>query len=155
MDLTKIAIPGVRLTGKRKGRSQICEVLTDDGRWLDKELPALYGCVDDEGAGLAFILDAANQYLAEDGYWHQLISEKSQVPICLRETSQYQNGVEDEKQLAELASNIFVVSAERAQAEEFSKADMDDKMDKMLWIVCIVCGTLALFGAMAFFGGGG
>jgi len=140
------------LSGKRKERSQICEVLTDDGRWIDKEFPALYSCVDDEVTGTAFHLDGENLFLDKDGTWHQLLTEKSEIPICLRKQSMYQNGDNDEKELADLGDDIFKIFFDQRIAEALSKADDDSVVNKMIWIVGILCGTALVFGAIHYFG---
>lgn len=150
--MANIPLPTIKF-GKRKERSQMCEILTDDGRWVDKELPALYSCVQDEQSGLAFLIDPQNQYLSEDNTWHQLLSEKSQVPICLREKSIFQDGDNDEKELNDISDQLFVLTSEQAQAEQFEKARQSEVWNKILWIVSIICGVMLLLGAMNYFKG--
>lgn len=130
----------------------MCEVLTDDGRWIDKELPALYSCVDDEPTGMAFLIDPDNQFLAEDGNWHQLLTEKSEIPLCLRKQSVYQDGKNDEDELNDLGNNIFGLTFEKRQAEAVANAKASDVWNKLTWIVSIGCGTLLLIAGMRLIG---
>src|SRR3990170_2888065 len=98
-----IPLPQVKF-GKIKKRSQICEILTDDGRWVDRELPVEYSCVVWEEAGLKFLLDPDNQYLAEDGLWHQILTETSAVPLCPNVANKLQDGKNDEAELKKLGN---------------------------------------------------
>jgi len=152
MPISSIPIPQIKL-GKRKERSQMCEVFTDDGRWKDKELPALNSCVDDESVGIAFLLDPENQYLAEDNNWHQLITEKSQIPLSLRKQNIYQGGHNDKAELAQLGNDLFKLTAEQKQAERFKNAQASEAWNKFLWIVSIVCGTMVLIAGMRYLWG--
>ena len=151
--MPSIPIPTIKLW-KRKERSIICEVLTDDGRWIDKEMPVLNSFLADDGTRLAFLIDENNQYMAEDGNWHQLVTEKSIIPICLRETNMYQNGNNDKEELKKLADQIFKIRFKQAKAEQFSKAKQSESWNKFLWVVSIVCGTFLIIAAMNYFKGG-
>lgn len=147
-----IPIPRITL-GKRKERSQMCEILTDDGRWIDQELPALYSCVDWEDKGISFLLDSNNQYLAEDDNWHQLLSEKTQVPLCFRQTSIYQDGKDDEKDLKAVSGQLFKLTREDAKAQQFKKAKENEVWNRVVWAISIVCGTMLAIAAMQHFWG--
>ena len=150
--MASIPLPKISL-GKTKERSQMCEVFTIDGRLPDKELVVGSGCADDEKTGLAFILDPQNQYLAEDNTWHQLVSENSQIPICLRETSMYQDGDNDEKELETLGNDIYKQRYNQAKAEQFEIAKQSESWNKFLWLVTIVFGSLLCIAAMQYIWG--
>ena len=142
------------LTGKKKERSEVCEVLTDDGRWVNREMSALYSCVDDEGTGAAFIIDGENQYYdPEDGCWHQLIHEKSEIPICMRKQNALQDGNGDETERAKLGDKIFVTAFGQRISEAIEAAHESEMMNKAVMIVSIICGTILIFFAFNFFGG--
>jgi len=151
--LTNIPIPQIKW-GKRKERSVICEALTDDGRWVDREMPALSSCVDDEVAGMAFLLDDENQYLAEDGNWHQLISEKSQVPICLRKISKYHDGNKDDEQLKGVSDDIFGLTYQQKQMEALENINKSDAWDKLYRIVIIISSTILIIVGIRWAAGG-
>ena len=149
---TNIPLPALKW-GKRKTRSQMCEVFTIDGRWIDKEMPAFHSYMSVEEWTMAFLIDSNNQYQAEDGTWHQLITEKSQIPICLMQANVYQDGKDDEKELKELSDQIFKLTDEQAQAEQFAKAGKSEIWNKIMWIISIVCGTFLIVAAFSYFGG--
>jgi len=131
----------------------MCEIFTPDGRWIDKELPALNSCVDDEVVGTAFLLDAKNQFLAEDNNWHQLITEKSQIPLCLREQSIYQDGKNDETELKTLSDDLFRLTAEQKMAEQFKKAKQDVMGGRIVLIVSIIFSAFVLIAGMRYLWG--
>lgn len=147
MSPVNVAIPTLKW-GKRKERSQMVEVLTVDGRWVDRELPALFNCAAENETRIAFILDPQNQYLAEDNNWHQLAWENSQIPLTLRETSELNDGKDDGKDLQKIGDQIFRLSSEKAQAEEFEKAKTSDIWNKIVWIISIVCGSMLIIVAL-------
>jgi hypothetical protein len=145
--MPSIPLPTIKL-GKRKERSLMCEVFTDDGRWVDREMPALSSCVDDEATGMTYLIDGDNQFLAEDNNWHQLLTEKSQIPLCLRKTSVYQDGKNDDVELKAVSDDIFKLAFSQRQMEALKKAKSEDVWTKFTWIVSIVCGTILII-AMA------
>lgn len=129
----------------------MCEVFTDDGRWPDKELPVLSGCAADDETGMAFLINPDNQYLADDGTWHQLITEKSQIPICLRNKSVYEDGKNDEKELKDVSDDVYKMSFRQKQYEAIEKAKQSEIWNKLIWIVSIGCGTVLIIAAMNYF----
>lgn len=139
--------------GKRKERSQMCELFTDDGRLIDMELPALNSCVDSESLGIAFLLDPQNQFLAEDNNWHQLITEKSQIPLSLRNQAIVKDGEQTIAELNLLGDGLFKLTAEQKQAEQFRKAQSTEVWNKFLWIVSIVCGSFVIIAGMRYIWG--
>jgi len=147
-----VNIPLTIKLGKRKERSQMCELMTTDGRWTDIELP-VSGCLDYEKPRLSFLIDSQNQYLAEDNQWHQLLTENSVIPICLRKRSVYQDGENDEKELSELGDQLYEQRYNQAKAEQFEIAKQSESWNKFLWLVSIVCGTMLIVAAMNFIGG--
>jgi len=149
---SSIPLPQLKF-GKRKERSLVCEVFTDDGRWPNKELPVLNSCADDANVGMSFIIDPDNQFLAEDGNWHQLVSEKSEIPICLRKESTLQDGKDDEGELKQLGHDIFRVSFKKELAEALENAKQSEAWNKLTWIVSIVCGTVLIIFMMQYLGG--
>ncbi len=150
MSPTSIVIPTIKW-GKRKERSQMFEFLTVDGRWVDKEMPALYNCGVDDVTRTGVIIDPENQYLAEDNNWHQLVWENSQIPLCLRKSNTLTDGENDKEYLEEISNDIFRQSSERAQAAEFEKAKKNDAWNKVMWMISIVCGSTLLIAAMQHF----
>jgi len=146
-----ISVPTIKW-GKRKERSQMCEVLTVDGRWIDKELPALNNCVDD--GHRAFLLDANNQYYCEeDKTWHQILNELDQVPLSLREKSYLSDGKIDDEDLKAVGDDLFKLTSEQAQAEEYRKAKTNDAWNKLMWLFTIVFGALVIIAGMAYLKG--
>jgi len=151
---SSIPLPSLKF-GKRKGRSLICEVFTEDGRWFDKELPVELGCVDSSAPVFAGIIDPENQFQAADGTWHQLISEKSDIPICLRKKSIYEDGNQDEEDKKKVRDGIFRVAFKKEQAEALENAKASEAWNRLTAIVTIVCVTLFLIVGMTFLRGCG
>jgi hypothetical protein len=151
---SSIAIPQIKW-GKRKERSVVCEFLTDDGRWVDRELPSpTVGCVADDETRLAFLIDPDNWFLAEDGNWHQLLTEKSHIPLCLRNTNIYQDGHNDGKKLKTVSDELFELSYEQRQVEAVESAKQEDSWDKIMRIVIIVCATILVIVGIRWAAGG-
>lgn len=145
-----IPIPQLKI-GKRKERSQVIEALTDDGRWIDHELPVNNSCMPWEEVQMAFLVDSDNQYQAEDGNWHQLITEKDMIPLCLRKPNGLQ--CEKSKELENLGNGIFKVSFEQKLLEGIVKAKTSESWNKFVWIVSIVCGAMVMIAGIRYFGG--
>jgi len=122
----------------------MCELLTDDGRWIDVELEAGASYVDWEETRMAFLIDPENQFLAEDNNWHQLLTEKSQIPLSLRKQSVFQDGKNDEEELKLLGDEIFSQSFEERIAEEMEKANKNLSWEKFYKLACILAGTFLL-----------
>ncbi len=153
---SNISIPLAQIKlGKHKQRSQMCEVLTDDGRWVDIEIPAKFSCVDDEHSKMAFLLDPENQYWAEDNNWHQLLTEKSQLPLALRKQSVYQDGQNDEKEISKLGNDLFRLTWYQKKMEQFEKIKQSEVWNKLVLIVTIMCVTILIIVAIRYLKGGG
>lgn len=126
--------------GKRKLRSQMCEMFTDDGRLITVEHDVLRGCIDDAIKAMAFIIDGDNQFMDEQGDWVQLLGERSIIPICPVKDSHITD-------LEKLKDQIFHESHEEAKVEQYKKAAQSAFMDKILWMITIPCVTfLIIFG---------
>ena len=145
MPQATIPLPKVTF-GKRKKRSQMCEIFTDDGRILDVELDVLRGCVDDPARNAAFLIDPDNQLVCEDGQWYQIIGEHCTLPISLINKGK-------EKDLNKLIPQIFRETHETSKLQQYENAMKNAWVEKILWIVAIPCTTLLLFYAIKMFGG--
>ena len=119
-----LSIPTLKW-GKRKARSQICEVFTDDGRITQVELPVQKSCADDVDLGLGFLLDADDQFWDDETKtYDQLIYEKSVLPICLIGTQ-----VQKAETLYKVLDQIYDESQEMAKEHQYDIAKKD------VWIV--------------------
>lgn len=144
MPQATIPLPKVSF-GKRKKRSQMCEIFTDDGRIIGVELDVLRGCVDDPDRNAAFLLDSDNQFVCEDGHWYQIIGEHSTMPIRMINKGQ-------EQDLNKLIPQIFRETHETSKLQQYENAMKNAWMEKILWIVAIPCITLLLFYALKMLG---
>ena len=147
-----IPLPTIKF-GKRKERSQMCVLLTEDGRWVEKEYPVANGVIVDEVAGQKWLIMPDNLYLADDGNWYQILTEMSQIPLCPRHPSHLTDGENDEDELSKISNDLFRVTFEDKKTEQFDKANQSAIWNKMLWAISIVCGTMLLFAAISWFGG--
>jgi len=152
MPITSIPLPSIKFA-KKKERSQICEIFTDDGRLADKEEPVANSCAKDDTLEIAWLLVPENQFMAEDGNWHQLVSEHSQIPICLIKESKLQDGDNDEAELDALSNDLYIVTFWQKMTEGIMKAKRGDALNKMQVIVGMICGTIILIGGLSMLGG--
>ncbi len=137
--------------GKRKKRSQICEIFTEDGRIETMEFDVLRGCVDDPILGIGFILDADDQYVGEDKYWHQILGERSMLPIRMLNPK----GVdEDEEALNKIIDQIFEASCEAAKLAQYTKAANKNKSDNLVKMFTVGMACFLIIFAMVYYGGG-
>lgn len=142
-----LTVPTIKW-GKRKERSQMCEIFTEDGRIVDMELDVLHGCVQNKmlESGDAHLLSEENQFLdEEDGIWKQQIGELSVEPICMINP----NAMGDVKKRVE---GIYADRRKSLMMMENKKALRSPIMDKLLWIITIVCGTAIIIAGINFFG---
>lgn len=146
--MPQILIPTIRF-GKRKQRSQMCEVFTDDGRIATIELDVMKSCVDDPDKGIGFLLDADDQFMMEDRHWYQVLYEKSAIPICMIKGSDVV-----ETQLSTVLNQIFDESQEAAKEHQYNIATKNAMMDKLIWIIAIVCSSAIILFAIQHFGAG-
>lgn len=145
-----VTIPTPRITlGKRKERSQMFEIPTEDGRIEELELPVGRGCATHENSQQAWILDADNQYFdEEDGTWHQIADERSCLPIQSITTHQE---VDTDEELTSLVNQIFHIGVESAKLEEYLKVGKGQFVDKLTWIVAIGVTGLVIIAGMRWF----
>lgn len=141
-----IPIPQVRL-GKLKTRSQMWEMFTDDGRIVSLELPVLLSCCDDPAHGKAFLIDTANQYTDERGYWIQVGADRSLMPVCMIEETKILGTVnepgthDDDGLLSKLVHQIFHEASESRKELVWLKAGRNTILEKIIWIIAIPCIT--------------
>ncbi len=146
--MPQIALPTTSIKislGKRKQRSQMCEMFTDDGRIVTIEEPVLRGCMDDPDKGMGFLIDEANQFTAEDGTWTQILGERSTLPLCLITKSKITdtpNSANDP--LRKLIDQIFHESQEAEKLNQYVQAARNIALDKITQIVAIVCSAMLL-----------
>ncbi len=122
-----IPVPQIRL-GKRKTRSQMAEIFTDDGRIITTEISVLRGCMNDDKTGSAFLLDSDNQYTAEDGQWTQVLGERSTIPISMVKATEY-------KRLQKIINKIYEESYEGEILNAQRQAKKGGQLDKIMWLV--------------------
>lgn len=150
---SSIPIPQIKL-GKRKTRSQMWEMFTDDGRIINIELDVLTGCCDDAAHGKGFLLDAQNQYTDEDGYWKQVGWDRSLMPLCMIEEtkilgeSNKPGTNDDETLLTNLVDQIFHEAKEARQERLWSGVSKNTMMDKLIWLITIPSVTALIAFAM-------
>lgn len=149
-----IPIPRITL-GKVKERSIMCNIRTIDGRFRVIELPAQENCVIWEGLThpKKFLINPKNQFQAEDGHWHQTYDERSQIPLCLREQSYLKDGDNDAAELKEIGHQLFKITSDQTEAEQYEKLSQGETWNKVMWIISIVCGTMLLIAGMNYLGG--
>ncbi len=146
---TSIPVPQVKL-GKRKERSQMWEMHTIDGRNVDIELNVLQGCCDDPEHGKAFLIDPQNQYTNEQGYWVQIGSENSLMPLCMIEDTkilgnQNKPGTSDDDTLiTDLVDQLFHEASEARKEKVWSKVNKNVMLEKLTWLIAIPCITALL-----------
>lgn len=133
--------------GKRKQRSQMCEVFTDDGRLMLVEYDVLRGCIVNPITAMGFVISGENQFMDESGNWVQLLGERSTIPICLIKS----DGNTD---LKKLKDQIFHESHEEAKVKQYQKAAQNEFMNKILWMITIPSVTFLLIYGMQRMGGG-
>ncbi|MCK9571572.1 hypothetical protein M0R72_21660 [Candidatus Pacearchaeota archaeon] len=145
-----IPLPQISL-GKNKEKSQMCEVVTTDGRLVVDEIPVTANCADSDKRGCAFIIDNSEQYLAEDGSFHQLVSDKSRLPLM--PVSEVELIKKKEKELDGIADDIFDLTEDMKINEQFANARKNDRGDVIKWVVSIVMGAFVIIAAMQYLWG--
>lgn len=144
--MPQVTIPTIKW-GKRKQRSQMCELFTEDGRIVNIELDVLLSGMIDETSGQAFIIDAINQFVnSEDRNWTQLVWERSCLPPSMISDSQVVD-------LRKLVNQIFVETKKMKKMEQFGKAGKDLMAIRITWIVAIVCTAAVVIAGMQWLGG--
>src|SRR3972149_9772703 len=138
---TSVPLPSLKW-GKRKERSQMCEFFTVDGRNKDVELPVLNNIADD---GLrAYLIDADNLYYdPDDKTWHQLINEVDYEPLQLRVDHPH-------AEFENIGDNLFRITSEQAQAEQYRKAKLNNAWDKIVTLFAIVFSALVVVAGIVY-----
>jgi hypothetical protein len=122
------------------------ESFTEDGRIVSVELDVMRDAAVNDDAKLAFLLDAENQFLAEDGTWRQVLWERTCYPVCMVKPGK-------DPDMKKLLNQIYKESKEIAISDEFKKSGQENKMSGFLWIVSIICATFIIIAGMNFLGG--
>lgn len=146
--MAQINLPTIKW-GKKKTRSQMCEIFTDDGRIQDQELDVVKSCVHDPDKGLGFLLDSDDQLVGEDGQWYQVLYERSAIPVCMVGGANI-----TEEKLPEIINQIYDESQKAAKEEQYMKASKNNTMDKLMVIVAIVCASALIMFGIQYFGKG-
>jgi hypothetical protein len=145
-----LSIPQIHF-GKTKEKSQMFEIITTDGRLPVEEIPVIANCADSEKHGAAFIIDYQEQYQAEDGTFHQLVSDKSQLPLLPK--SEQKLFEAKEKELNGMAKDIFELTEDKKIDEQFEAAKNNDRGDVIKWVVSVVMGAFVIIAAMQYIWG--
>ena len=139
--MASIPLPQISFV-KRKQRSQMCRLYTDDGRVVDVELDVSKSCIIDSDFGKGYLISAVNQFYRNSVGW-QILYEKSSLPIALREDLNTPN-------LKKLITQIAMSCLEEAQRKQYKEALKNKLMDKILWVVAMPCTVFLIWGVMAF-----
>ena len=131
--------------GKRKERSQMARVYTEDGRVRTIEFEVLQTCIDDSERGIAFMLDAENQFEGEDGISYQILWERTCYPVSMRVTGK-------DPDLEKLMKNIYAETYDRESELQLNKVNKANKMTPILWIVSIVVSGFIVIAGLRYLG---
>lgn len=150
---TSIPLPQIKF-GKTKERSQMNLVYTGDGRILEREFPCGISSINDDDHRSRYLIDPDNQYQGDDGNMYQMLFDKDAVPLCLRKTSKYRDGIEDEKDMKSLRAGIFKQAFKDKQMEGIESINNSDAWDKAYKIVMLICATILVIVAIRWKTGG-
>ena len=134
----------------------MCNFRTIDGRFIiGKELTADENCAvwEDLTYPKKFLIESENQYLAEDGHWHQTYDIRSQIPLSLRKASSLKDGKNGAEELSKISDQIFGVTSDHTEFGLYEKVSQGDQWNKLTWIISIVCGTLLMVAGMHYLWG--
>jgi len=148
--MPSIPLPQIKW-GKHKEKSQMCEVLTTDGRLVIDEVPVTANSAVSDKYGCVFIIDYQEQYEAEDGTFHQLVSDKSRLPLM--PVSETVLKAAKEKQLEGMVNDIFELTEDMKIYEQFANAKKSEFGETLKWIVSFVMGGFVIIAAIVHFGG--
>jgi hypothetical protein len=135
--MPSLTIPGVKVTGKRKKRSQWLLVFTLDGRIVKKEYEVTLGLGIDPVARLGFLIDNENLVCDMDGDWVQVVSERCMEPLCMLKKCRDND----------LGAIIDQIHSEAFEDEKLSLRLNNAKngmMDKLMWLIAFPCVTFLL-----------
>jgi hypothetical protein len=143
--LPTIKVPKVKVSvnGKKKQRTQMWEMFLDDGRILKVELPVTTGMCDDPKRGKAFLIDAQNQYVDENGDWNQVGWERSLMPVCAIERTKIlgtknKPGDEDDEDLqTQLVGQLYHENAMARKKYLWRNLSKNLVLEKIIWIITI------------------
>ncbi len=135
--------------GKRKKKSQMNEIFTDDGRIPTIELEVSKGSMPDPERGAAFLLDEANQLVAEDGNWTQILGERSCLPLAIitRPKAEDIKGSKNDP-LHQLINQIFHETHEDAKLRQYMEAMKNAVLDKLVQLVAIPAAAFVVIYAL-------
>lgn len=152
-------IQGLRIKkGKKTTRTQMCDVHTDANIIAERNIPVEFNSIQEHGVELAWFIDPKCQYLGDDGVYHQVLTEKSIVPLF---AWQGNGGKEIAKEV--MAARALAVDARRNEIvnlasrdkirQAFKKHGQGMQMERLQTIVSFVCGTMLILGTMVWVGG--
>jgi hypothetical protein len=129
-----------RIISKKKTRSQMYLIATDDGRSVEREMPVLNGPAYDEILDKGWLIDPDNQFRDEvTGHMYQIAGERSAQPICLvkeRKNTGFKGELKDLYQ-----DSVFT------EIRNLYKEKTQEKMRQMLLFILgtpIICATIVL-----------
>ena len=143
--MPSIPIPQIKM-GKRKERSQMCKLITDDGRLVDRELKVDYGAMVDQAAGTLWQIDTEGQYMADDNVWYQILTEVSEYPVSTK-------AVDDpdyQKKMEKNSDVVYRLTFNQKQNEFFNQIKTDSQWGKMTLIISIVMGSMIIIAGMRY-----
>jgi len=133
------------LLGKTKTRSQMCEVMTEDGRLELQDLTVYAKDIRADGALASWLIDADNQVKDEDtGHWTQVISERSCAPVDIivkRDYYEDKNG-NGRIELWDIIRGIFHENWKVTLLNMHQKENRDKFLMTMAWLLGLtIAGT--------------
>lgn len=131
--------------GKRKERSQMAEVFTEDGRIATYEFDVLQTCIDEPDKGIAFMLDAENQFSGDGGVWYQILWERTCYPVSMIVTGK-------DPDLEKLMNQIHSETYDRESELQLNKVNKANKMTPWLWIISIVVSGFIVIAGLRYLG---
>ena len=131
--------------GKRKERSQMAEVFTEDGRIATYEFDVLQTCIDEPDKGIAFMLDAENQFSGDGGVWYQILWERTCYPVSMIVTGK-------DPDLEKLMNQIPAETYDRESELQLNKVNKANKMTPWLWIISIVVSGFIVIAGLRYLG---
>ncbi len=142
--MATLTLPRIYL-GKRKPRSQMCDIHTLDRRIRRIELDVVRSCASDPMQNMAFLLDGGNQYFdTKTKEWIQVLWELSLYPVC--------SVVErDKEETKKLLLQIYREAKKQAKAEQYKKMGQGST-PPLVWIVSIFCATMIIIAGIVWFG---
>ncbi len=140
--------------GKRKQRSQMCEIFTDDGRIISIEQEVAKGHMVDTNKELGFLIDGANQLLGKDNNWYQILGEKDcrPLPLVTGRAAEDKKG-SDKDPLRTQIEQLFAETLEDAKFKQYMLARKNIMLEKLTQLVAVVLTAFLLYIVMQHFWG--